>query len=230
MRTYTCTYTHAPTSILPACRPKIRRMKDDALESDLRCQYLNFFTSKASKMTSGWQELEAPNSLSVKTLVTTTNQFTTTLNSAEEEEEEEEEEEAAEAEPLTSLTRGLYTQSASMHTTLPLRGRTLVTAAGGAAAGTEVQRAHLVEEVTEDTYTAGQRALLQLLQIQRAQPLVAASSCSDSIESLFSHPPLSPLRESLSSSLVLLSLLQREETRLRQAARTHLRMQHVCRW
>ena len=93
-----------------------------------------------------------------------------------------------------------------------------------------LQRAHQAEIVTKDTYTAGQRALLQLLQMQRAQPLVAASSCSDSIESLFSHPHLSPLRESLSSSLVLLSLLQREEDEAATAARTHLRMQHVCRW
>ncbi len=125
-------------------------------------------------------------------------------------EEEEEEETAAEDQLLRSPARCLYTQSASMHTTLPLRGRTGGTA-GPRAAGTEVQRAHQAEEVTKDTYTAWQRALLQLLQIQRAQPLVVASSCSDSIESLLSHPHLSSLRESLSSILVLLSLLQREE-------------------
>ncbi len=129
-----------------------------------------------------------------------------------EEEDEDEEEAAAEEELLRSPARCIDTQSASMHATLPLRDRTVVPAGHGrAAAGTEAQRAHLTEEVTKDTFTAGQRSLLQLLQIQRAQPLVAASSCSDSMESLFSHPPLSPLRESLSSSLVLLSLLQREE-------------------
>jgi hypothetical protein len=123
-----------------------------------------------------------------------------------EEEDEDEEEAAAEEELLRSPARCIDTQSASMHATLPLRGRTVVPAGRGrAAAGTEAQRA-LAEEVTKDTFTAGQRSLLQLLQIQRAQPLVAASSCSDSMESLFSHPPLSPLRESLSSSLVLLSL------------------------